>query len=479
MGELGPVERARLLIVSDKAAFESDEPRRRIREMVSTAAGAFDAGAVDVAENLLWRASTRCFFQDGDVEVRAEAAAELDRWNPDPNAPHTLMVRAHTAPYRDGADVMARMEGIGPDRQDGRNLHFLGSAWMAVGELSRAARYMTLSAAAWRSQGRFGLLARALAASWPRPYLGQLDQARRESAEGLALAEETGEWIVWLGLKATAGLVAAIRGETEDAARTIRELRAHNLFAGMPFAAAIAQGTDGLLALFDGRPEEAYELLARAFDTADLHHHSVRRWLLAPDLADAAVAAGTVDQARALLADLPELARRLPSETMVVAHAYTDAVLAADDAAEERYAAALTALPDGWTLARARLQLHQGRRLRRQRRNVEARVPLRLARDEFERAGAQPWAEMAREQLRAAGESSAGRTTTTGERLSPQELQVAELAAQGLSNREIGERLFMSHRTVGAHLYRIYPRLGITSRGKLAAALAALHEEQP
>jgi DNA-binding NarL/FixJ family response regulator len=164
---------------------------------------------------------------------------------------------------------------------------------------------------------------------------------------------------------------------------------------------------------------------------------------------------------------------------MVVAHAYTDAVLAADDAAEERYAAALTALPDGWTLARARLQLHQGRRLRRQRRNVEARVPLRLARDEFERAGAQPWAEMAREQLRAAGESSAGRTTTTGERLSPQELQVAELAAQGLSNREIGERLFMSHRTVGAHLYRIYPRLGITSRGKLAAALAALHEEQP
>jgi DNA-binding CsgD family transcriptional regulator len=478
MGELGPVERARLLIVSDKAAFESAEPRRRIQDMVTAAGEAFEAGSVDVAENLLWRASTRCFFQDGDTEVRAAAAAELDRWNPDPDAPHVLMVRAHTAPYRDGADVMARMDGIGPDRQDGRSLHFLGSASMALGELNRAARYMTLSAAAWRSQGRFGLLARALAASWPRPYLGQLDQARKESAEGLALAEETGEWIVWLGLKATAGLVATIRGETEDAARTIRELRAHNLFNGMPFAAAIAQETDGLLALFDGRSEEAYDLLSRAFDTADLHHHSVRRWLLAPDLADAAVAAGTVEQARELLADLPELAGRLPSETMVVAHAYTDAVLAADDTAEERYSAALTVLPDAWTLARARLHLHHGRRLRRQRRNVDARIPLRSARDEFERAGARPWAEMAREQLRAAGESSGGRGPSTSERLSAQELQVAELASQGLSNREIGERLFISHRTVGAHLYRIYPRLGITSRGKLAAALAALHEEQ-
>jgi DNA-binding CsgD family transcriptional regulator len=162
---------------------------------------------------------------------------------------------------------------------------------------------------------------------------------------------------------------------------------------------------------------------------------------------------------------------------MVVAHAYTDAVLAPDDTAEERYAAALIAMPASWTLSRARLHLHHGRWLRRQRRNVDARNPLRLARDEFDRVGAQPWAEMAREQLRAAGESSGRRHANTGEQLSPQEKQIAELASQGLSNREIGQRLFISHRTVGAHLYRIYPRLGITSRGKLAAALAALHEE--
>jgi DNA-binding CsgD family transcriptional regulator len=180
-----------------------------------------------------------------------------------------------------------------------------------------------------------------------------------------------------------------------------------------------------------------------------------------------------------VLADLPELAALLPSEVMVVARAYTDAVLAPDDTAEELYATALAALPDGWTMVRARLHLHRGRWLRRQRRNVQARGPLRLARNEFDRIGARPWAEMAREQLRAAGELSNRRLANTGDQLSAQETQVAQLAAQGLTNREIGQRLFISHRTVGAHLHRIYARLGINGRGKLAAALADLHDEQP
>ncbi|MFE2424283.1 ATP-binding protein [Streptomyces hokutonensis] len=479
LSELGPLERARLMVVSDKAAFEPDEPQRRIEDMVTTAAGAFDAGGVRVAENLLWRAAARCFFQDGDARVRTLASAELDRWNPDPEAPVVLTVRAYTEPYRYGAEVIARLDGLRPDHEDGRITHFLGSGAMVLGDVTRAARYLSLAAAAWRSQGRLGLLARSLAGSWPRVYLGQLDRAREESGEGLALAEESGEWIVWLGVKATGSLVAALRGESEAAARMLGELRAHRLFPGMPFAAVMAQQVEGLLALFDGRATEAYDAVSRAFDPADPHYHSVSRWLLAPDLADAAVAADTARQARQLLDGLPELAAQLPSEMMVVAHAYTEAVLAPDDAAEERYSAALAALPVGWALARARLHLHHGRWLRRQRRNVDARSPLRSARDEFDRIGARPWAETAREQLRAAGESSGRRHANTSDRLSAQEMQIAVLASRGLSNREIAQRLFISHRTVGAHLYRIYPRLGITSRGRLAAALAALHDEHP
>ncbi|WP_432042542.1 ATP-binding protein [Streptomyces cadmiisoli] len=474
---LGPVERARLLLVSDRTS-EVIDPNRQIQDMVTAAGGAFDAGGTDAAENLLWRASARCFFHDGNTHVRAQTAAELDRWNPDPNAPHVLMVRGFTHPYQYGADVLARLDDLRVDRADGRVLHFLGSAAMAVGDLHRATQYWALAASAWRSQGRLSLLARSLAGAWPRVYFGQLERVREESAEGLTLAEETGEK-AWMNLKATAGLVAALRGESEEAARTIGALRARSLFAHVPFVAARAQQTDALLALFEGHADRAYDLLARAFDPTDLHYHSVSRWLLAPDLADAAVAAGTVPQARELLSDLAELAGSLPSEMIVTAHAYTRAVLATDDTAEERYAAALGELPAHWTLLRARLRLHHGRRLRRQRRNVDARNPLRTARDEFDRIGAQPWADLAREQLRAAGEANVRRQANTSELLSAQEMQVAELAAQGLSNREIGQRLFISHRTVGAHLYRIYPRLGITSRGRLAAALATLHEERP
>ncbi|WP_134656169.1 helix-turn-helix transcriptional regulator [Streptomyces sp. H23] len=479
LAELGPTERARLMLVSDKAAFEPDEPQRRIQDMIDAAAGAFDVGSTNVAENLLWRAAARCFFQDGDARVRAQAASELDRWKPDPDAPHVLTVRAYTEPYRHGADLIARLEKLEPDREDGWLLHYLGSGSMVIGDIGRATRHLAQAAAVWRSQGRLGLLARSLAGSWPRLYLGQLAQAREEAAEGIALAEETGEWIVWLGLKATSALAAVLRGEREAAARSVRELRAHSLFPVMPFASVMAQQVDGLLALFDSRAAEAYDALARAFDKSDPHYHSTSRWLLVPDLVDAAAAAGRTEQARDLLAELPELADRLPSEMMIVARTYSAAVLAPDDTAEERYDSALSALPDTWPLSRARLHLQHGRRLRRQRRNVDARKPLRLARDEFDRVGAQPWADMAREQLRAAGESDGRRRPSKGESLTVQERQIAELASQGLSNREIGQRLFISHRTVGAHLYRIYPRLGITSRGRLSAALAALGDDQP
>ena len=84
-----------------------------------------------------------------------------------------------------------------------------------------------------------------------------------------------------------------------------------------------------------------------------------------------------------------------------------------------------------------------------------------------------PWAERARSELRATGESSDTYRPKAWALLSPQELQVAQLAGQGLSNREIAERLFLSHRTVGSHLYRIFPKLGVTHRAQLAAVLAA------
>ncbi|WP_205650571.1 BTAD domain-containing putative transcriptional regulator [Actinoplanes solisilvae] len=459
LAEVGPIERARLLLVSDNAAFDPGEPSRRIHDMVGAAAGAYDVGARDVAENLLWRAAARCFFQDGDEHTRAETGAELIRSGVDPDSPLAVTIRAYTEPYRHGVDVLDRLHRFTPDPQDGRSLHFLGSGAMVIGDFTHAGRHLEQAAAVWREQGRLGLLARSLAGSWPRVYLGGLEQARDESEEGYGLAQETGETIALLGLTATKALSAVLRGDSSTAEQAVKELRADALFPHMPFATVMAQQVDGLLALFGDRPEEAYEILARVFDPADPHHHSVSCWLVAPDLADAAVAAGETAHARKLLADLPRLARCLPSEMMTSAAVYTAAVLGEDDRLFD------AALPTGCRLVRARLRLQHARRV------GNAPELLRAARDEFDLMGARPFAEAARDELRATGADGGRRRPVLSEGLSAQEMRIALLASQGMSDEEIARRLFISHRTVGSHLDQIYPRLGVRGRGDLATAL--------
>ena len=111
---------------------------------------------------------------------------------------------------------------------------------------------------------------------------------------------------------------------------------------------------------------------------------------------------------------------------------------------------------------------------RRQRRITESRPYLREAHDTFVSLGLQPWADRARAELRASGERTPEPSNTVRHALSPQELQIAQLAAAGLSNREIADRLFLSHRTIGSHLYRIFPKLGVTARAQLRDALPAV-----
>ena len=90
---------------------------------------------------------------------------------------------------------------------------------------------------------------------------------------------------------------------------------------------------------------------------------------------------------------------------------------------------------------------------------------MRDARGTFDALGSTLWGEQARRELRASGERSRRRVPEARDQLTAQELQIAQLAAEGLSNREIGQRLFLSHRTISTHLYRVFPKLEITSRG--------------
>jgi DNA-binding CsgD family transcriptional regulator len=190
------------------------------------------------------------------------------------------------------------------------------------------------------------------------------------------------------------------------------------------------------------------------------------------DLAEAASRAGYQQAAHAHWAELVPQAAATGSPLLRASLAVAAPMLATGGA-EALFDDAFHADLAAWPLHRARLQLAYGMWLRRRQQAADSRAPLRAARDTFDALGAAPWAQRARDELRAAGERSRQPAPRALDLLAPQELQIARLAAEGLSNREIGQQLYLSHRTISNHLYRIFPKLGITSRVELAAVVGA------
>jgi DNA-binding NarL/FixJ family response regulator len=127
-----------------------------------------------------------------------------------------------------------------------------------------------------------------------------------------------------------------------------------------------------------------------------------------------------------------------------------------------------------WHCYRGRMLLWYGRWLRRQRRVAESRTRLQSALDAFEALAFPELAESARQELRASGVTPPRRAPEAWAQLTPQELQIAQLAAAGNTNRTIGQQLYLSPRTVQSHMYRIFPKLGITARAQLRDAFAQL-----
>jgi DNA-binding CsgD family transcriptional regulator len=196
-------------------------------------------------------------------------------------------------------------------------------------------------------------------------------------------------------------------------------------------------------------------------------------WLIA-DLAEAAAHIGRSDEARLRVQQVEAASGGGTGTCVALGLLHARALLAEDDQdAATRFDEALHADYAHWPLQRARLLLSYGKWLRRQRRVSESRAPLRDSRTAFEAMGCAAWADQARVELRASGEASRRRDPSARDQLTAQELQIAQLASQGLSNREIGQRLYLSHRTVGTHLYRVFPKLGISTRGELVGALAS------
>jgi DNA-binding CsgD family transcriptional regulator len=241
---------------------------------------------------------------------------------------------------------------------------------------------------------------------------------------------------------------------------------------GANITVAFAQFGRVLAALATGRHAVAYASADRVFDPADSAYHPViSSWLIA-DLADAARHIDEHAAARARVAQVEAVAGERPGTWITLGLRHARALVADPAEAGERFEEALATDLTRWPFQRARIQLAYGEWLRRDRRIAESRAVLRTARDTFDAIGCAPWGEQARRELRASGERSRRRLPEARDQLTAQELQIAQLAAQGLSNREIGRRLYLSHRTISTHLYHVFPKLGVTSRGALGSALA-------
>jgi DNA-binding CsgD family transcriptional regulator len=192
----------------------------------------------------------------------------------------------------------------------------------------------------------------------------------------------------------------------------------------------------------------------------------------APELVEALIRAGDADAAAELLEPFADEAERIGQPFPQAVALRCCGLLAAEDTYEPQFQRALKfhALDDN-IFATARTWLAYGERLRRSGRRIDAREQLKQAIGVFDRLDAIPWSERARSELRATGERVSARKLATTEELTPQELQVAMLAADGKTNREVGAQLFLSPKTIEWHLGHVYRKLGIRSRSKLARAL--------
>ncbi|MFP3986153.1 LuxR C-terminal-related transcriptional regulator [Streptomyces sp. E11-3] len=301
--------------------------------------------------------------------------------------------------------------------------------------------------------------------------LGLWEDCEARIREGLRAARDVGQPVLEADLLALSALLGAGRGREELCREHAERAQALAVPQGNRAAAGTAQWALGRLALGAGAYDEACERLALLGRPGSpfAHRQVARRAVL--DVVEAQVRAGRPEGAERAAGAFGEWADQSTLGWPQLHRHSLRALLAEGDAADKHFRAALAtpgAADDPYTLARTTLLY--GEWLRRTRHEGEARAQLRSALEVLEGLGAGREAERARTQLRAAGGSPRRRGGDPTARLTVQELQVARLAAAGLSNREIGARLSVSPRTVGYHLYKVFPKLGISSRSQLRDA---------
>jgi ATP/maltotriose-dependent transcriptional regulator MalT len=343
-----------------------------------------------------------------------------------------------------------------------------GSAAFSLGDEERAGALWSRGAELARARGALGLLAPALGFLALKDLIAQrFDHAALTAAEAAQLASAAGAEnlmaLPWFVLAA----VAAIRGHDDEARRLVGETTALASAHGLLLAAARPVWVLALLDLGHARRDNALARLESvSAERMGMAGAMVMRTI--PDRIEAAVRAGRPEAARPALAAYERWAARINMPWVWPRVVSCRALLAEGSEVTKHFEDALRLSADARPFDLARIQLLYGEHLRRERRRTDSRVHFRAALEGFERLDSEPWAERARTELRASGETARQRDPSTVAQLTPQELQIARLVADGLSNKEVAAQLFLSPRTIDAHLRSVFSKLDISSRTQLA-----------
>ena len=388
-----------------------------------------------------------------------------------PDDARCLHVRALASPLRSGSYVIRSAADARAHVFDPESAAMIGNAALWVQAPEVAVPLLITAEQGLRRRGDARQLSQVLVGrAWGRFMCGDWDGSLRDVEEGAPLSRATDQPLWTASYDILQPLLRALRGDSEDFEPAMSRVEQVAVPVGASAVLNFVQLARALVRIANGDYAVAHEELLRTYDPQDPAHHRVYSCAWLTYLAEAAAHSGRKAEARDVLAAVEPLMQLTDAAQLHIALRHARAVLADDDA-ELLYKEALCADLAGWPLDRARLQLAWGMWLRRRRRAAESRTPLRRAHEGFEALGAAGWAAQARRELRAAGERSAARHERQHQGLTAQELRIAQLAAMGLTNREIAQRIFSSPRTVASHLYRIFPKLGITSRHQLNQVL--------
>jgi len=344
-------------------------------------------------------------------------------------------------------------------------LLFAGRAALYLGDDEAAFRAHQEAAARARASGALSIVTQILPRlATAEIWAGRWPSAAANAREGIQLAREIGQHDVVAQQLVMLALIAALRGSEDECRSLAAESRELASARGLGIVAEIAHWALTLLELGLGQAEEAFTRCREISTTMVVFWGAL-------DRIEAAIRAGEGETARAWLDAFEPWAESsgAPWKRAVVLHCR--ALLSNDESETERlFLAALDAHADAARpFEHARSQLAYGEFLRRAGRRVQAREHLRAAFDRFDGLGATLWAERARSELRASGQTARKRDPSTQDELTAHERQIARFVAEGLTNREVAARLFLSPRTIDFHLRNVYRKLGISSRTALAS----------